>query len=302
MNALFFSSKSSVNLNKKFSKKTRWLALFMAAALGVGASSPVWAAAELLVSPTRLLFTGAVRGQELILSNKGNETGNYRISFVNKHVKEDGSYTDATEPGPNEQFADTMLRASVRELTLQPGQVKIIRILARKPDNLPDGEYRTHILFDAIDAGPASVAGQEIKKPQNDTRGATLSFGVKALYSISIPAIVRQGSLDAGATLEVSPMTYDPKTKTARLGVTLNRTGNRSIYGDLTILAPNSKGKEEEVYVQRGLAVHSSVSLRRMTITLTKDQHDKIAEGKARLVFAETQEPSKPVKVEAALN
>src|SRR5690242_16710155 len=108
------------------------LALSAPARAGVG---------DLLVAPTRIVLDGR-KGAEVILNNIGEEPATYRISIEFRRMTEDGSLVDVTEPSADDKVAEDMIVYAPRRVTLVPHQPQSIRIAARAPQGLPDGEYR----------------------------------------------------------------------------------------------------------------------------------------------------------------
>ena len=59
-----------------------------------------------------------------------------------------------------------MIVYAPRRVTLAPRQPQSIRIAARAPQGLPDGEYRVHMLFRAIPPANAGGAGGRRSRPK----------------------------------------------------------------------------------------------------------------------------------------
>jgi P pilus assembly chaperone PapD len=111
---------------------------------------------DLLVAPTRLVLDGG-RGAEVVLNNIGDEPATYRISVEFRRMTADGNLVEVTDPTPQEKAAADMIVYAPRRVTLPPHQPQAIRIAARPPAGLPDGEYRVHLLFRAVPP-PTSVS------------------------------------------------------------------------------------------------------------------------------------------------
>jgi P pilus assembly chaperone PapD len=104
---------------------------------------------DLLVAPTRIVLDGR-KGAEVVLNNIGEEPAVYRVSVEFRRMDEDGGLTDVSQPTADDQKAADMIIYAPRRVTLAPHQPQAIRIAARTPQGLPDGEYRVHLLFRAI--------------------------------------------------------------------------------------------------------------------------------------------------------
>lgn len=117
------------------------------------------ARAELMLHPTRIVFDKNARAAQIELINTGSKPASYRISLVNRRMTEAGQFEAAETAQDGERFADAMLRYSPRQITLQPGTAQTVRVMLRKPAELAEGEYRSHLQFDKLpDAeGKASV-------------------------------------------------------------------------------------------------------------------------------------------------
>jgi hypothetical protein len=226
-----------------------------ASALSADPATPASPAGQgiggLLVAPTRLVFEGSQRAGQLTLVNTGTQTATYRISLIRLRMLETGEFREVQEPDSAERFADTLVRFSPRRVELPPGVPQTVRLQLRLPADLPPGEYRSHMLFRAV---PVSAPEESVRS--EPVTG--LQMTLRAVYGVSVPIIVRQGALVAGLSLS------DPRVETvpgaeppAQLAVTLNRTGDRSVYGDLTAVLVREGRPDLVVGVARGLAVYT---------------------------------------------
>src|SRR3712207_6420630 len=117
------------------------LAAFAAAAI-VSVPTPAWAGiGDLLVAPTRIVLDGR-KGAEIVLNNIGDEPATYRVSVEFRRMEKDGSLSDVTAPTAADKTAADMIIYAPRRVTLAPHEPQAIRINARPPQGLPDGEYR----------------------------------------------------------------------------------------------------------------------------------------------------------------
>ena len=128
------------------------LAASLAALMAATLAAPTPASAgvgDLLVAPTRLVLDGR-KGAEVILNNIGEEPATYRVSVEFRRMNPDGSLADVPAPTAEDKLAQDMIVYAPRRVTLAPHQPQSIRVSARAPQGLPDGEYRVHMLFRAI--------------------------------------------------------------------------------------------------------------------------------------------------------
>lgn len=241
-----------------FADTRRLLAVAGIAATAAAAAVPVPAEAQaspdLLIAPTRVVLDGQ-RGAEVILSNTGEKATTYRISLELRRMTPDGRLEEVETEAADAREAATlgMIRYAPRRVTLAPNQPQAIRIGIRPPAGLADGEYRAHMLFRGIpDATPVTEA---------PSAGSGVSVSLTPIYGVSIPIIVRQGRLEAAASLSDVMLVDVPEGKA--LSVTLARSGGRSIYGELRVRAP---GQKEPVVAVRGIAVYAELGQRQVVL------------------------------------
>jgi P pilus assembly chaperone PapD len=120
---------------------------------------------DLLVAPTRIVLDGR-KGTEIVLNNIGEEPATYRVSVEFRRMTPDGALEDVTQPTAADKSAEDMLIYAPRRVTLAPHQPQAIRIAARPPQGLADGEYRVHLLFRAIPPATPVVQTAAAEQPK----------------------------------------------------------------------------------------------------------------------------------------
>lgn len=236
------------------------VATLVAAVLFASPAAKAQGAGDLVVSPTRVVLEGRDRSAQLGLVNKGSETATYRITVINMHMSEDGNMTEVAKPVEGQQFAGNLFRYSPRQVTLEPGASQAIRLLLRKPKDLPDGEYRSHMMMRAV----PDAAGQSVE----NTSGSGATVRLIPVFGIAVPIIVRHGKV--AYDMSVSDMAFVPPSEQDQLPkirFKLNRTGNRSSYGDLTATLTVG-GKEIVLSEIFRLAVYTPNASRTVEMTL----------------------------------
>jgi len=242
---------------------------------------------DLLVAPTRIVFEGRTRAAELTLLNIGKQTATYRITFSHLRMTETGELKEIETPEAGDRFADDLIRYSPRQVTLDPHVAQTIRLQVRKPENLADGEYRSHMLFRAVppeSAQPAtSVESQE--KPTG------YSIRLTPIYGVSIPLIVRSGATSAKATLsDLAVHAPEAAGEPSTLAMKIRREGNQSVYGNLRVLFVPASGKEQVVAVMNGVAVYTPNSERLLRIALQPPPGLTLAKGRLKVSFSRAEQ------------
>jgi P pilus assembly chaperone PapD len=212
---------------------------------------------DLLVAPTRVVLNGS-RGTEVILNNIGDDVATYRISAELRRMTPEGKLVDVETPNEKEKAAQEMVLFAPRRVTLPPNQPQAIRLSARAPEGLPDGEYRIHLLFRAV---PPPMPVTAPKKVEG------VAFQLRPIYGVTIPVIVRLGNLEAKTALSnVHKVTQDGKPAIA---LDISRSGGRSTFGEIRVL---KSGVAKPIAMSAGIAVYAEVDQRSVTVPIDPAQ------------------------------
>jgi P pilus assembly chaperone PapD len=257
-------------------------------------ASHAWA--ELMLYPTRIVFAGNQRAAQLELINNGSERATYRISLVNRRMNETGAFSEIDTPLPGEQFADDLLRYSPRQVTLEPGTGQAVRIMVRKPANLPTGEYRSHLLF----AQQPEAQGSTSIEDRDPTAKNEIAIKLTTLVGVSIPVIVRHGNTDASVSLTHLEL-QQPSGGAPTLALQMERSGSQSVYGDLSVSLIPARGAEQVIARANGVAVYSPNLMRRASIALQRPNGQRLTDGALRVSYREQAEDGGELLAEAVL-
>jgi P pilus assembly chaperone PapD len=259
-------------------------------------ASQAWA--DLMLFPTRIVFEKNLRSAQIDLSNNGTGTTTYRITLVNRRMSETGEFARIDSPRPGELFADDILRYSPRQVVLAPGAGQTVRISLRKPADMPAGEYRSHLQFDRV---PDAVGINSIADAGSGLAAGEVGVQLKLLVGASIPIIVRHGETAASVTLSGLELLQPAAGHVALAGMVLQRSGNRSVYGDLVATFTPPGGAAQEVGKASGLAVYSPNPLRRVKLELKPPAGLALAHGTLRVSYRERPEAGGKLLAEAAI-
>jgi len=241
------------------------LALFAPTPAGAGVG-------DLLVAPTRIVLNGS-RGAEIVLSNIGDDVATYRISVELRRMKEDGSLEDVAAADDREKAAQAMILYAPRRVTIAPNEPQTIRIAARAPHGIADGEYRAHLLFRAVPPPRPVTAPREVKG---------IAFELIPIYGVTIPVVIRMGNLQAKVGIANVQLTSQSGKPAVSLDLT--RAGDRSVFGDVRVF---KSGVKDPIAVQRGVAVYTEIGTRHVVIPVNPDFAASAA-GPVTVDFVET--------------
>ena len=235
---------------------------------------------NLLVTPRRVVFEGNTRSFDLNLANTGQDSATYAISMVQIRMNEDGSFETITEPDPGQNFADKNIRYFPRSVTLPPNEAQVVKVQLLRANELNPGEYRSHFYFRSI---PKVVALGEEEETEIDT--TSISVRLVPVFGITIPAIIRVGQSNTKVSLSDLDLEID-ENSIPKLSLTFNRTGNFSVYGDLTVDHISADGTVTRVGIANGIAVYTPNAVRQFTFDLNPIPGVDFRSGKLLVDFS----------------
>ena len=199
-------------------------------------SADLFAQGNLLITPRRVVFDGSKRSVDLNLANSGKDSATYAISLVQIRMTETGGFETITEPDPGQRFADRFVRFFPRSVTLAPSEAQVVKIEVTRRSQLEEGEYRSHFYFRAVPE--SKPLGEEDPAVEN----SSISVKLTPVFGITIPVIIRIGESTTSVKLSDLKLNMNADN-TPNLEITFNRSGNMSIYGDLTVDHLSSSGE-----------------------------------------------------------
>lgn len=253
--------------------KTKLLIIFI-----IAFSCKIVAQGDLLVTPSRVVFEGSTQKEVLNLVNMGKETATYSVSFVQRSMKEDGSFIEIAEPELGQNFADPYLRIFPRQVTLAPQEAQTIVLQYRRKPYMRPGEYRSHLYF----RSEKNYTARGDLKADKDSK--TLSVELIPIFGMSIPVIIRTGETEVTASLTDLQLELKDQTK-QNLSFNINRLGNISLYGDIRVQFIPEKGKAFEVAAVNGVGVYTTINSRKMTLSLDSNTGQLLKKGKLQVTY-----------------
>lgn len=238
----------------------------------------LFAQGDLLITPKRVVFEGNKQKVQLNLINFGKDTATYSVSFVQRSMQENGSFLVIDEEGPGQMFSDPYLRIFPRTITLAPREPQVIALQFRRKPGMKEGEYRSHLYF----RSEKDYTPQGLVNPSKDT--TLMSVQIIPIYGITIPIIIRVGKGTVNATLSNLEIEYKQGALPV-LKLVINRTGNNSIYGDISVEYIPEKGKPYEIGLVGGVGVYTEINKRSISIKLNKIAPFTTLKGKLKVKY-----------------
>jgi fimbrial chaperone protein len=211
--------------------------------------------ANLMISPTRVVFEDRERNQVVNIINNSDQTKTYRIEIVNNIQTPDGSYKKAENLAETvlSHSADRMIRFSPKQVTLQAGQSQQVKLTLNKPENLQTGEYRTHLSFVEL------PSAERLEQQKNQA-----SFKLFMLVGFSIPIQVRHNNLTVTSRIEnIRIQPTDIEQTPWAIVFDITRTGNSSAFGRIVLSwRPNNNSAYQQIREINNIAVYRELDKR----------------------------------------
>jgi len=211
----------------------RWLAPLLCVAL---VHLPL-RAQGVLVAPQGVFIDHRTRSGSIELYNPGTEPAEVSISTIFGYPVTDSVgrmtlYT-AASPDSGAPSAAAWITAFPKRLTLAPQQRQTVRLLARPPQGLADGEYWTRLVVEAK-GGRVPVTGEA------DSVGIHVGLALEVRTIIAL--LYRKGGVRTG--VEISGLRAGLVGDTLQVRARLARTGNAAYVGQVHGALVDRGGRE----------------------------------------------------------
>ena len=202
----------------------------------------VAAAQGVLVAPHAIYLDHRTRSGSLTLYNPGADPVEITVSTFFGYPSTDslGQFTivtpDSVEAGM--PSAAEWIDAFPRRMTLAPLQRQTVRLLARPPQGLADGEYWSRVLI--------SAKGGVLQVAQADSSG--ISVGLNLEVRSILPLIYRKGQLQTGLVL--TDLRAGREGDSLRVRVRMERQGGAAYVGTARGALLDEKGNQVSKFEQ----------------------------------------------------
>lgn len=240
------------------------------AALTLALAGPVAAqvGADLNISPRRVTFDGNERAASVYVFNQGDAAATYTVELVDRVMRPDGQIVAAADApdAARSPSAAEYIQHTPRRVTLKPRESQVIRLRLRPLRTGEAGEYRTHLTVTALPPDDTGFTAAQAAQPGADE----VALQVVALFSVSIPLIVREGDIDARADISAPVrLAASEGAPNGAIQLDLVRMGTNSVYGDVEIHAGEG-ARDRLVAVVRGVAVYPEIERRTVIAPLAE--------------------------------
>ena len=115
-------------LNFKYKGPNLSLFLYLIFSIAITFSSNIMAQGVISISPKRVVFEGPKKIVEVNLTNEGQDSAKYAISFIQLRMTLDSKFVEITNPDPGQLFADKNIRFYPRSVVLGSNESQVVRL------------------------------------------------------------------------------------------------------------------------------------------------------------------------------
>ncbi len=259
-------------------KKTPWQLICCLSIIILLPSFSQAVVSRLLVSPKRVLFVDRYRSTQIQVGNITDFSMAYEVSIVTMRRGPDGRLYEPELESEEEQSVRKMIRFSPRRAVIQPKTRQIVKLMLRKPQDLPTGEYQTRLKISPL-KGKSAV-------PASTAKPGKTKFNMDIFVSVTFPIIIQHGDLHAQVTPQwLSLHSAQEVPSGLKAEVKLDRTGDCSAFGNVVLYhAPlGEKGKGKEIGRAQEIAVYLQEDSKEITIPLKNTNQKELASGTIRV-------------------
>jgi hypothetical protein len=188
----------------------------------------------ILVAPHAVFMDHRSRTGQVFLVNTGDTPEEVSIDLKYGYPATDSTGTVfiklIDQPDSSEPSAAAWIKAYPRRAVLAPGQRQVVRLLARPPAALPDGEYWSRIIATSRGSKVAVVGG-------DSTVSAGLTLELRTIISLSY----RKGAVHTGVS--VTDLRAIRHADSLEIWFGAERQGNAAFLGTLVYELVSEDGK-----------------------------------------------------------
>ena len=237
--------------------------------------------ASLMLYPTRFVLDERQRNVSVDIINKGDARGSYRIELIDMKMPENTAIRQIGKDEIDPYSLRKFTRISPRRAVLKPNEIQKVRILIRRPKDLPDGEYRSHL--------KVTLTETDLDKVESNSADKNMSITIKPRLAFTIPIIFRQGNTVNKVAIEQAKVTYhkdDSDKNKPMLDILFSHEGTRSAMGDINVIHTDNKGVDTTVNFFPGVAIYRTTPRRLVSVPLSVPENVNISKGKLHITYS----------------
>ncbi len=237
----------------------------------------------LTITPIQVIFTDRQRTVPVSVINQSDQSITYAISLATYRKDTDGGYHKAIEETRDEELTRSMIRFSPRRATIGPGERQLVKLMVRKPADLPVGEYHTWLVLTPLrnsenqkDSGAIPTQGQSID----------LSIVVTSVF----PVFIQHGDIFGDIKPQALRFIESPESPSGKAAeITLSRSGEGAAFGTVVLYhTPKWGRKKTTIALAQKLSMFIPETERTQTIPLRNITGLDLTSGTVEVVYIPT--------------
>ena len=215
------------------------------------------AAAVLFIYPTLIVFEGNQRSAAITITNRGDETGTFEMSWTDMTMTPEGGLIKHDGEAP--WSVQNYVRYSPRRVTLAPAESQVIRVAVRRGLDIPEGEYYSHFRVLTLNSEDLTAPVSEA-----DEDATASSIVIEARSAVAIPIVWRNSAASPDASIEAVQI----DSAANKISVDVRRHGRLSVRGYLHVFEKSADGGRNALAEPVPLVIYPSIDARTMDIEL----------------------------------
>lgn len=185
------------------------------------------------VSPTTVFIDERSRSTQITVGNPGERPEEASVELRFGFPDADSAGTPyirfVDDPGPEFPSAADWIRAFPQRMRVEPGTQQLVRLLARPPEGLPDGEYWARVIVTGRGAAVDITSG-----------AGPVRAGVSLETRLITTVIFRKGRVTTG--IEVRNLAAEAEGDSLAVWANLARQGNAAWHGTVDVELTRGRG------------------------------------------------------------
>jgi hypothetical protein len=185
------------------------------------------------VAPTAVFIDDRTRATQVTIGNSGDSPEEATVELKFGFLDADSAGTPyvrfVEDPGPEFPSAADWVRAFPQRVMLAPKSQQVVRLLARPPENLPDGEYWTRMIITGRGASLRVAGGDSAVR-------AAVSLEIRLVTSVTY----RKGRVSTG--LVIRGLNVEAEGDSLTVWARMAREGNAAYHGTADVEVVNARG------------------------------------------------------------
>jgi P pilus assembly chaperone PapD len=258
------------------------ICFFMSGSLAHGASK------TLMINPFRVVFEGRTRTATVNVANTNQTAVRYRVCLVTMKKNAKGGLAEVEAETHADKLAKSLIRFSPRQAIIQPGQRQVVKLMVRKPADLPFGEYQTRLKF-------MPIADNVPETTENRMESAGPKLDIDLIVGVTIPVVVQHGQVNSKVVAGDMAIKPYPKVPSGYIAmVSLLRTGDYSAFGDIIVRYLGKSGEDRVIAKGEDVGIYIPDATRTVALPVELPKEIDFTSGKIRVEFLHNKQIGRP--------